>query len=315
MRRQLGVVAMSGEYLEFSYLRDNAAEAGLEWHQPVVVRERVPVRDQREVSALVWGVEPPELVFIHGGGQNAHTWDTVALALEMPIVALDLPGHGHSDWVDEDGDGLGPSELAKDVALAINQLAPDARAIVGMSLGGLTSIALTGIAPELVRKLALVDATPGVGERPPSDVVRFLSGQREFETFEALLEYTVTKIPPRALSATRRGVLHNSHQRPDGVWTWRHQARGPRFRTNERAELWDVLEQFRRPTVLFRGGRSPMVSDEDVAELRQRLPAASVVGVPDAGHSIQGDQPVLLAREIQRFLETPDRSGPGGVGD
>ena len=52
----------------------------------------------RTVSALVWGDAPAELVLIHGGGQNAHTWDTVALALDRPLVAIDLPGHGHSSW-------------------------------------------------------------------------------------------------------------------------------------------------------------------------------------------------------------------------
>ncbi len=61
-------------------------------------RESVEVDGGRKVSALVWGSEPPEMVFLHGGGQNAHTWDTVALALGVPLVAVDLPGHGHSDW-------------------------------------------------------------------------------------------------------------------------------------------------------------------------------------------------------------------------
>ena len=292
---------MSLEYEEFSYLRENAAEAGIEWLEPVISRVSVRVRDRRRISALAWGSGPPELALIHGGGQNAHTWDTMALSLGIPMIAIDLPGHGHSDWVDEEM-GLGPAELATDVAIALAELAPDARAIVGMSLGGLTSIALCEVAPSLVRKLALVDATPGVGERPPSDVVRFLSGPREFDSFEALLAYTVANIPTRPLSATRRGVLHNSYQRPDGIWTWRHQARGPRFGTEERARLWDVLEQFRNPVVLFRGGRSKMVSDEDVAELQRRLPDASVQEIANAGHSIQGDQPVALANGLRAFL-------------
>ena len=55
----------------------------------------------RRLSALVWGEGPPELVLLHGGAQNAHTWDTVALALERPLLAIDLPGHGHSDWRDD----------------------------------------------------------------------------------------------------------------------------------------------------------------------------------------------------------------------
>ncbi len=36
------------------------------------------------------------MVFLHGGGQNAHTWDTVILGLGVPALAIDLPGHGRS---------------------------------------------------------------------------------------------------------------------------------------------------------------------------------------------------------------------------
>ena len=65
---------------------------------PTVRREFV--RRRRRPPAQRAGVgrpTPPELVFLHGGAQNAHTWDTVALALGRPLVAIDLPGHGHSD--------------------------------------------------------------------------------------------------------------------------------------------------------------------------------------------------------------------------
>ena len=55
------------------------------------------------ISALKWGDEPPQVVFLHGGGQNAHTWDTVILGLGVPALAVDLPGHGRSAWR-EDGD-------------------------------------------------------------------------------------------------------------------------------------------------------------------------------------------------------------------
>ena len=77
----------------------------------------------RNLSALVWQPDKPaELVLLHGGAQNAHTWDTVALALDRPLVAIDLPGHGHSDWRD-DGD-YQPQNMADDVATAIRAWAP-----------------------------------------------------------------------------------------------------------------------------------------------------------------------------------------------
>ena len=49
------------------------------------------------------GRRPARVVFLHGGGQNAHTWDTVIVGLGEPALAVDLPGHGRSAWRD-DGD-------------------------------------------------------------------------------------------------------------------------------------------------------------------------------------------------------------------
>ena len=81
---------------------ENATEVGLPWSGPPAVRRvSVDVGGGQRVSALAWAETSPELVLLHGGGQNAHTWDTVALALERPLLAIDLPGHGHSDWRDD----------------------------------------------------------------------------------------------------------------------------------------------------------------------------------------------------------------------
>ena len=86
------------DYDEFGLFHENAEEYGLPFDVPPVVRRvSVEVAPGRSLSALVWGDGEPELVLLHGGAQNAHTWDTVAMALDRPLVAVDLPGHGHSD--------------------------------------------------------------------------------------------------------------------------------------------------------------------------------------------------------------------------
>ena len=73
------------DYDEFGMLGDNAAEAGLQLSAlPRVTRTSFTLADGQTVSALAWGDAQPELVLLHGGGQNAHTWDTVALALGRP---------------------------------------------------------------------------------------------------------------------------------------------------------------------------------------------------------------------------------------
>src|SRR5881227_1243778 len=168
---------------------DNATEVGLPWSGPPNVRrESVEVGGGQHVSALVWGDAAPEIVFLHGGAQNAHTWDTVALALDRPLVCVDLPSHGHSDL--GRGGSIDPVANAEDVAVVIRSLAPDAGCVVGMSLGGLTLIALTRVAPELVRRAVLVDVTPGVDEAKSNTITSFIMGPESFPSFDDILART-----------------------------------------------------------------------------------------------------------------------------
>jgi pimeloyl-ACP methyl ester carboxylesterase len=296
-------------YDEFSMFADNASEVGLPWRgDPAVRRTSVEVAPDRRISALIWGESPAELVLLHGGGQNAHTWDTVALALDVPLVAIDLPGHGHSDWPG-DGRALDPAAMADDVAQVIGALAPAARVVVGMSLGGITAIVLASRHPELVPRLVLVDITPGTDKEKSSDIMAFLAGPETFASFDEILERTILFNPTRSESSLRRGVLHNSVQRDDGTWTWRHQlgrpsgSSGLHIESVEFASLWDDLGSIKAPTSLVRGGLSPVVDDDDVAELMRRRPDAEVVVVAEAGHSIQGDQPLELARILAGILD------------
>jgi pimeloyl-ACP methyl ester carboxylesterase len=293
---------------EFGLLPDNAVDAGLSWAgAPVVRRETIDLPDGRRLSALVWGEAPAQLVLVHGGAQNAHTWDTVALALGVPLVAVDLPGHGHSGWrPDHD---YRPVVMAGDLAFGLSVWAPDARLVVGMSLGGLTSIALAARHPELVRKLVLVDITPGVNGEKSRAITEFVSGPERFASFDQILERTVLHNPGRSRSSLRRGVVHNAKELADGAWTWRWD---PQRTMGQRADggiafasLWEDLASLRVPVTLLRGAASPVVDDEDVAELLRRQPSAEVVVVEGAGHSIQGDQPIEAARLIAERLGSP----------
>ncbi len=285
---------------ELSLLHENAEEAGLPWRgRPPVERREVALADGRTVSALVWGTGPPEVVLLHGGAQNAHTWDTVALALDRPLVAIDLPGHGRSSWR-EDHD-YSPPTLADDVAVAVRELAPEAGLVVGMSLGGLTAICLTAQHPDLVRRLVVVDVTPGTDAVKAEPIIAFISGPERFESFDAMLERTVAHNPTRSVSSLRRGVLHNAREEPDGSWRWRWDPERPGDRAAGSGHLWAAVDAVRVPLLFVRGGLSGVVGDEDVAELRRRVPTVRVEVVEGAGHSIQGDRPVELAQLLDGF--------------
>jgi pimeloyl-ACP methyl ester carboxylesterase len=285
---------------EFAYLADNAAQAGVSGPLPPV--ERV----QREpISALRWGTEPVRVVFLHGGGQNAHTWDTVILGLGLPALAIDLPGHGRSDWR-EDGD-YGPALNAAAVQPVIAELAPRADLVVGMSLGGLTAMRLAVSEPHLVPQLVMIDVTPSAPERHEQmtkaqmGAVALVQGERSFPSFEAMVDATVAASPHRSRDSLQRGVFHNAKQLDDGTWTWRYDT----FRSGDGFQgLWDDAPVLHTPTTLVRGAKSFFVNDDDAAEFARSAPGFQrVVVVPDAGHSVQGDQPRALVEILRSVLD------------
>ncbi len=291
---------------EFALLAENAAQAGVPGRLPAVQRI-----EHGAISALRWGTEPPRIVFLHGGGQNAHTWDTVIIGLGEPALAVDLPGHGRSGWRD-DGD-YGPRLNAPAVAPVVRELAQDADLVVGMSLGGLTAIRLAVSEPDLVRRLVLVDVTPSAPQRhtemtdAQKGTVALVQGERIFPSFTAMVDVTVAAAPHRDRESLRRGVFHNSKRLDDGTWTWRYDS----MRTGEGFDgLWDDVPLLTVPTTLVRGANSVFVSDDDAEEFARTAPGfRGVQVVPNAGHSVQGDQPLALIEILRGVLDESGRVG------
>jgi pimeloyl-ACP methyl ester carboxylesterase len=302
------------DYDEFQFLQGHAEWAGLAWTaRPAVTRGHFAVGADQNVSYLRWGKGEPELVLLHGAGQNAHTWDTFAMALDRPALAIDLPGHGRSDWrSDRD---YTPARNREAVAAVVESLAPSARGFVGMSLGGLTTLSLSRARPELVRGAVIVDITPRLpeaqGRGAPGAArqvtpMQLMGGPRTFDSFAAILDATAAVMPHRTRESLIPGLRHNSKRHDDGRWGWRYDEL---FREGDRRpdfhHLWDDISALAVPALFVKGANSPMVGDEAIAELQRRQPAARLEVVADAGHAVQNDRPVELARLVESFYFLP----------
>jgi esterase len=298
---------------EFDSLTEVAEEIGVPGTSvPPVTRSSVAVDGSQRVSVLRWGAGDPEVVFLHGGGQNAHTWDLVALALGRPAIAVDLPGHGHSDWR-EDRD-YWPWRNATAVETVLAEFAPGVVNVVGMSLGGLTGIRLASLRPDVVRSLVVVDVSPSVHIRTASmttdqrGTTALIGGAPSFGSREEMVDLAVRASPRRPASAVRRGVVHNTKHLPDGRWAWRYDRIGqPSEGPRDFSPLWDDVSALRQPVMLVRGGDSAFVTDEDAAEFARRQPSLRSEVVPGAGHSVQSDQPLALSGLIADFIATAGR--------
>lgn len=298
---------------ELRFLASDAARVGRTSPLPEVRRLRATVSEDRILSALSYApasppsaeIAAPRYVFLHGMGLNAHGFDPVVLALDAPALAIDLPGHGRSDWRDDAN--YRPDLLASDIVLALQQLAPEPFVLVGHSLGGLVAAIAAPAIGQRLSGLVLVDITPGVSPQGDAGSISdFISGQRDFATQEEMVDRAIAYGIGEDRAALARGVAFNSRQRPDGRWEWAHHfahmeaapmdgmGEGTPF-----APIWAPLEAMQKSGIgvsLIRGSDG-LIGQDLVAEWRARLPGSEVLTVAGP-HNVHEASPAELAAAI-----------------
>ncbi|WP_426183842.1 alpha/beta fold hydrolase [Microbacterium sp. TWP3-1-2b2] len=308
-------MVVATETSEFSYLPHQAQALNV----PVPPVERVALRlaDGRELSALRFGDALPVITLLHGAGLNAHTWDTTALLLQQPVLAIDLAGHGDSSWrTDLD---YSPRTLAADVIDALETWSVEPQILVGHSLGGLTAAAVASARPDLVRELITVDITPGIDTSAgPAALRQFYEGPTDFASRDELVDRAMSFGLGGSRADTERGVFFNSRIRADGRVEWKHhfahlaaQVFAPTADDAERgmptpilhSTGWDDLAQTEAPITLVRAV-SGFVSEADGDELLRRVPTARVIAM-DASHNVQETAPGELADLIRAAAHSP----------
>ncbi|HUA88396.1 MAG TPA: alpha/beta fold hydrolase, partial [Steroidobacteraceae bacterium] len=98
-----------------------------------------------------------DLVLLHGWGLNLHVFDQLAglLARHYRVIAIDLPGHGGSDW---DEAARSPAAHSWRVHETLAPLT-ERYALMGWSLGGQYALDLAAAMPAGIERLVLVSTT------------------------------------------------------------------------------------------------------------------------------------------------------------
>jgi pimeloyl-ACP methyl ester carboxylesterase len=255
---------------------------------------------------LDWGNhDKPKLLCLHGGAQSAHSWDFFALAMRdhFHVVAVDQRGHGDSDW-SEAGDYDAPFHVA-DVDAFTDVIGFDRFTLVGLSMGGRNAYAFTARHPHKVDKLVIVDVGPDIKAEGSKYIQEFMEGTDSFESFEWLVERVHEYNPRRPVEQIRGSLLNNIRQLGDGTWTWKHDRRRGirRDRGGEvNDQAWEDIARIEVPTLLVRGADSYILSEQTASKMVGRLRNGTLVEVPDAGHLVPSDNPVVFEAEVRAFL-------------
>ncbi|MGZ0711361.1 alpha/beta fold hydrolase (plasmid) [Coraliomargarita sp. W4R53] len=301
---------------EFSFLAEQATDAGLAGALPRGERLSTELPDGRTLSAIRYTpassvATSPEVTFLHGAGLNAHTWDSTILALGLPALLIDLPGHGDSSWR-SDMAYVGRA-LAADIAVGMDAWTSGPQVLVGHSLGGLTAAALASARADLVRELLIVDITPGVlANEGPSELGAFFAGPTDWATRDELVDRAMDfGFGGGSRRKVERGVFFNSRVREDGRVEWKHHFAhlAPTMGTSaEKGQPqvltsagWEDLARITAPTTLVRGERG-YVTAANATEFATRIPTASIIVIA-SGHNVQEEAPKELADQIRKIAQ------------
>lgn len=268
---------------------------------------RIAMDDGIELVADAAGPpDAPMVILGHGGGQTRHSWDKCEQQLAAAgyrAVNYDLRGHGDSGW-SADGD-YSIGRRARDLA-AIAAQARGPLALVGASLGGITALVAASQGLDIAA-LVLVDIVPKVSPAGTQKIRDFMAASPDgFASLEEAADAISAYYPDRPRPSDLSGLNKNLRLGDDGRYRWHWD---PRMLTGMRgtsANLLAIMDAAdwtdRVPTLLVRGMKSDIVTDDGVEDLRRRIPALEVANIGGAGHMVAGDRNDEFNAAVIAFL-------------
>lgn len=247
----------------------------------------------------------PAMLCVHGGGANGHWFDFVAqgFTADYHIRAIDLRGHGDSEWHDSDPPNYNYTRHAADIHELTEKLDLRDFVLIGHSMGGMVSIVYSATYPGRARALIVVDSNlvvsperiagfQAVADRPARDYAT----QEEF-----IATYRVrpggSTAPPEAL---RHLAQHSGRRFDDG--RWRHKVDRRTYADRELIDSFAQWDRIRTPALLMRAGHSSRITPEAIAKVKSRAPQVTTTVIPDTDHHITLDNPAGFIRAAREFL-------------
>ena len=268
------------------------------------------------VHYLAWG-EPGQrgLVFVHGGGANAHWWTHVAatFADEFRVIAVDLSGHGDSSHRER----YDLEQWTREVLAAAERRAASSAARSSLATAWAASSASPPLRfiPAKVAGIVVCDS-PVTEPDPEVESSRlkqeFVKVPRPWASPEVAVEKFRT-VPPQEhyLDFVRDHVARRSLRPVDGGWQWKFD-RGvfEQFQGQMRGIALPYLQALVCRFALLRSEFGLVTDDIGASMFEATGRVAPVFVLPEAGHHPMLDQPLILLTALRALLADWDHSEP-----
>ena len=229
----------------------------------------------------------PAILLSHGYSATCRMWDgqIAAFARHHRIIVWDMRGHGETDDP-EDAPAYSEALTVEDMVALLRHCGIGRAVIGGLSLGGYMSIAFHLAHPEMVGALMLFDTGPGFRNADARRAWNERAQQRarDLETrgFAALGQSDEVRAgkhrSARGLAGAARGMLAQADDR-----------------------IIASLDKIAVPTLVLVGANdSHFLAAADY--MARKIPDATRVTIPDAGHASNLHQPALFNRAVEDFL-------------
>jgi pimeloyl-ACP methyl ester carboxylesterase len=278
---------------------------------------QIPADDVMIAADAFGDCNKPPVVLLHGGFQTRHSWRATGRDLASAgwyAITVDLRGHGQSGW---SPNGEYSLECFANDVLSIVRYLRHAPVIVGASLGGMAALAATDAHPRLALGLVLVDVSPFIQQEGSERILSFMSARPDgFASLEdaadAVNEYLSHRPHPASLEGLRKNLRYISGRY---FWHWDPAFLRSAGQIVQPTRLRAAALSLRVPTLLLRGGKSNVLSEEDARRFLNVVPHAEFRRVEDAHHMVAGDDNRAFGMVLVDFLDRRIRPNLELLGD
>ena len=280
----------------------------VDWHE----HQRWMVVEGEPVNTIQLGREGTQpIVFVHGLSGCWQNWleQLPVLAAEHRVVALDLPGFGHSPMPRAE---ISINGYARILDALLGELGIDAATVVGNSMGGFIGAELAISFPQRAERLVLVSAA-GLSTYNDPRTTRTMPALRRAERLAAAsAAWLATRSDavtrrPRLREAVMKLAAHHPGRLPGPLVA--EQVRGagkpgfiPALQAIVDYDVRERLPEIACPTLIVWGAKDLLISVRDSEEFERLIPNSRRVVYPDTGHVAMLERPAAFNALLAQFL-------------